>query len=306
MARAKAVYDVEARDKTQRAFDSINRRFGGLTTTARSTGGAVAAALAAGFSVRAIISDFNRLVDESDELNKQARFLADGNAEALATLQRVFEFAGSSAETAGRVLERLPEVLARAREEGGELGEALSSLGIGRETQNALQAFGELLGNFEGSDAQVAALGRVFGRRLAADVQAVTANLEGTIARAGELARVQAFVDPEFRAGAEELNDTLVEIGALVDAIKTSELVPVIDAINAALDFTVELLTRVREFQLEQERSGAGAGGEVSVASIGTPFTPFGPAVLAGEAVRALLNRIAEGVERIETGSTFQ
>lgn len=131
MSRMNAQIDITAKNKTQKAFDSVNRN---LTSLRKSTSQTIArtakigtafAAAAAGASLAIVkmrMSAIDNLAKTADKLGV--------TTEALSGLQHAAELTGVSTETMNMALQRMTRRVAEAAVGTGEAKGALEELGI--------------------------------------------------------------------------------------------------------------------------------------------------------------------------------
>lgn len=203
-SRERAIYDVDARDKTGAAFKSAQGNMGKFAAAAKAAGGTVIAALGAAGAGGAILALARSTASSFDEVAKSANRLGT-TVERLDALTFAAELNGAAAKDLETVYKRGARNISDAAVGIGEGARVFAQLGINaRNTAGVIKSVDEIL--FEVADA----------------LPKVASETEKTAISMQLFGRSGQQLLPMLRAGSEGMREQIAEGRAL--SIRTTEL----------------------------------------------------------------------------------
>lgn len=174
VARAKAQYDLVARDKTDRAFDQVKRKLGGFRSAISGVGAALGGVLAVGGFARFV----KGALDAGDEIQKLA-IQTGASTEFLSEMRGVAELSGASYEKFTKALKRQAQFMDRASAGAKAQTETLAQLGLslsdlqGLSPEQLFLTMGDALNKVEDANLRAALANNIF-RGTSEDVLRIT------------------------------------------------------------------------------------------------------------------------------------
>ena len=248
VADRKLRVELTAKDKTKRAFGSVQKSLGKLKSSLFNIKTLIGAAFA-GLAVRALKNFVTKTLDTADALAKTSRAIGL-TTDALQELRFAAGLAGVSQEKLDAGLLRFTKTLGEARAGTGTLitllknnnQELLNAILNARNVDDAFNIATDALRNV-GREADRAALATaLFGRSGSLIAANLIPNLKATRQEARDLGLV---MDKELLFGAENANDALFRLGEQIRVGLSREVLKNTDVILDMADGFAKLIPRI-------------------------------------------------------------
>jgi len=234
---------INGKDKTARAFSSLNKRISGASKSmakmtgrlAKVGGVAAAAAGAAGIALtKASMKSLDALAKTADKIGV--------TTEALAGLQHAGEITGVSTETMNKALQKMTVSISEAADGSGIAKDTIADLGLNAVELNKLpldkkmNVLAKAFGNVETHADKVRYATEIFGAKGAALVNTLALGESGLNAMAAEADHLGLAMSRIETAQVEAANDAVTRAGGVFEGLGNQFAVSFSPIIQATAD----------------------------------------------------------------------